>query len=391
MNILVVLGTRPDAIKLAPVIKALRRQRSFRVRVCATDQHGDLLDPVLDCFSIRPDCRLRVMRRNQTLGGLTARLLERLAPVLAAERPDLVIVQGDTTTALAAALSAHYLRIPVAHVEAGLRSGDKFAPFPEEMNRRLISRLADYHFAPTPHARDNLLAEGIPRRSIAVTGNTAIDAVLAVARRARRAARPPDPVAGVAWDRQRVVLVTLHRRESFGEPLRRACRALAVLAERNPGVEFVFPVHPNPRVRPVARQMLGGRANVHLVEPLDYPSFVWCMARASLIISDSGGVQEEAPSLGVPVLVARDVTERIEGIEAGMARLVGTDPRKIIAEAQALLDAAAPRTSQRKSRSFGRNPYGDGRASERIAAFLAKNTLPRRRIRPSRPSRPFRR
>jgi UDP-N-acetylglucosamine 2-epimerase len=347
------------------------------VRVCATDQHGDLLDPVLNFFSIRPDHRLRVMKHNQTLGGLTARLLERLSPVLADERPDLVVVQGDTTTALAAALSAYYFQIPVAHVEAGLRSGDKFAPFPEEMNRRLITRLADYHFAPTPHARDNLLAEGIRRKSIAVTGNTAIDAVLAVARRVRRTPRPPEPVAAVAWGRRRVVLVTLHRRESFGAPLRRACEALAVLAERNPRVEFVFPVHPNPQVRPVARTVLAGRANVHLVEPLDYLSFVWCMARASLIITDSGGIQEEAPSLGVPVLVARNVTERVEGIVAGMARLVGTDRRKIIAEAQGLLDETARRKTRRKSRPFGRNPYGDGRASERIAAFLAGIVRPR--------------
>jgi len=368
IKVLAVVGTRPDAIKLAPVVRALRRDRRFRVRVCATDQHSDLLEPVLNFFSIRPDSRLHVMKRNQTLGALTARLIGRLPAVLARERPDLVLVQGDTTTTFVAALAAYYAKIKVAHVEAGLRSGDKFAPFPEEMNRRLVTRLADYHFAPTPRARENLLAEKVAPQTIAVTGNTAIDAVLAVARRALRTPRPPAAVADVAWRDGRVVLVTLHRRESFGQPLRHVCEALLILASRNPHVEFVFPVHPNPNARRPARQVLRRQPNVHLVEPLDYLSFVWCMSRAHLILTDSGGIQEEAPSLGVPVLVARRVTERMEGIEAGVATLVGTDPRKILAEGQALID----RPIRRKRLLARRNPYGDGRASERIVAFLAK-------------------
>ncbi len=368
MRILVILGTRPDALKLAPVIVALRRDRRFRLRVCATGQHDELLQGVLHFFRIRPDYSLQIMRPDQSLGELTARMTAGLLDVIAADRPDWVIVQGDTTTAFLGALAAYYSRVRTAHVEAGLRSGDKWAPFPEEMNRRLIGHLADLHFAPTPRAKENLLAEGIPARDIVVTGNTGVDTLLAIARRVLRQARPPHEVAGIAWDARRVILMTFHRRESFGEPLRRVCNAILTLARRHPDVEFLYPVHPNPNVSETVGYLLGGLPNVHLTAPLDYLSFVWCMSRAHLIITDSGGVQEEAPSLGVPVLVAREVTEREEGVAAGLSKLVGTNPRTIVHETEILL--AKPR--RRPGLSRRKNPYGDGRASARIAAAMAK-------------------
>jgi len=368
MRVLLVFGTRPEAIKLAPVYRELKqRGKPFDCKVCVTAQHRQMLDTVLGLFEIQPDHDLDIMVPDQSLERLTAEVLLRLPPVLKADRPDIVLVQGDTTTAMAASLCAFYQHIPVGHVEAGLRTGNRYSPFPEEMNRRIVTRLAQYQFAPTDRARDNLLREGIAADSIAVTGNTVIDALLNLAEKARRLSTPPAAVADIPWDKRHVILITGHRRESFGEPFRQLCAAFKSLAQRNPEVEFVFPVHLNPKVRQPVGEILSGLSNFHLVEPLDYLSFVWCMDRCYLIITDSGGIQEEAPSLGKPVLVTRDVTERHEGIAAGTAKLVGTDPDRIIAETQTLLDDR----QQYEAMSHADNPYGDGHAAERIADFLA--------------------
>ncbi len=369
LKVLSIFGTRPEAIKLAPVIKALRaRPDDFASRVCVTGQHRELLDQVLRLFDIHPDHDLAVMQPDQSLFYSTARILTELEPVLAQEKPDWVLVQGDTTTSFVASLAAFYLRIPVAHVEAGLRSRDLAQPFPEEANRRLADTLATLHFAPTEGARLNLLAEGVPDSRIRVTGNTVIDALLDVA------ARPYDfsrgPLAALPVDSRRVILVTAHRRESFGEPLRALCQAIRALAERYSDAHIVYPVHLNPNVQQPVRELLGGFGNISLLEPLDYEPFVHLMKRSTLILTDSGGLQEEAPSLGVPVLVMREVTERPEGVAAGAARLVGTRTETIVAAASELLDSPALRT--RMSRV--QNPYGDGKASERILATLLEFT-----------------
>ena len=368
MRVLLVFGTRPEAIKMAPVYEELHRRGDlFRCKVCVTAQHRQMLDSVLDLFEIQSDYDLDIMAPDQSLERLTAELLERLPPVLAEEQPDVVLVQGDTTTAMVAAICAYYQQIRIGHVEAGLRSANMYSPFPEEINRRVVSHLAQYHFAPTERAREGLLREGVAEDAIAVTGNTVIDALLDLVERARRLSTPPEPVADLAWSEKRVVLITGHRRESFGEPLRRVCMAFRSLAQSNRDVEFVYPVHLNPNVRAPVNEILSGLSNFHLVEPLDYLSFVWCMDHSYLIITDSGGIQEEAPSLGKPVLVTRDVTERREGIEAGTAKLVGTDQDRIVAETQALLD----NREQYEAMSCAVNPYGDGHAAERIVDFLA--------------------
>ena len=366
LKVLSIFGTRPESIKLAPVIKALRAApQEFEWRVCVTGQHRQLLDPVLRLFDIRPDSDLKVMQPDQSLAELTARLLSGLAPVLAREKPDWVLIQGDTTTTLSAALAAYYQRFPVAHVEAGLRSHNPWHPYPEEFNRRLADALSTLHLAPTEGARRNLLAEGIPAERIRVTGNTVIDALLDVAARPYDFAR--GPLAGLPLDSRRIVLVTTHRRESFGAPLRALCHAIRQLAERYPrDVEVVLPVHLNPNVQKPVREELGRAANVALLEPLDYEPLVHLMKRATLILTDSGGLQEEAPSLGVPVLVLRRVTERPEGVEAGAARVVGTDTETIVAAAVRLLEN--PEEHRRMAQV--RNPYGDGQASRRILEAL---------------------
>lgn len=370
LKILSIFGTRPEAIKLAPVIKALRSApQQFVSRVCVTGQHRELLDPVLRLFTIRPDHDLAVMQPDQSLFELTARVLTGLEAVLAQEKPDWVIVQGDTTTTLAASLAAYYARTAVAHVEAGLRSGDPWQPFPEEFNRRLTDVLSTLHFAPTEGARQNLLAEGISDSRIRVTGNTVIDALLDIAARPYDFAR--SPLAGLPLDPdasgRRVILVTAHRRESFGAPLRNLCRAIRALAERYPReVEIVFPVHLNPHVQELVRQELGHSPNIALLPPLDYEPFVHLMKRSTLILTDSGGLQEEAPSLGVPVLVLRQVTERPEGVAAGSARVVGTDPDAVVAAAVRLLED--PQEHAQMARV--QNPYGDGKASQRIIKAL---------------------
>jgi len=362
--LLVVFGTRPEAIKLCPLIRELRSREPFTVRICVTAQHRGMLDQVLDAFRITPDYDLNLMRPGQTLSGLTARILEGLEPVLAAVSPDMVIVQGDTTTTLAAALAAFYHRIPSAHIEAGLRTGDPAHPFPEEINRVLTGHLADLHFAPTSRAAANLIAEGVPQTRIHVTGNTGIDAVLYVRDGLESGAMPSAEWACLDAAR-RLIVVTSHRRENFGAAFAREMRALARLAVR-PDVQLVYPVHRNPNVAGPAHELLGGRPNIHLVEPLPYVPFVDLLRRAYLIITDSGGIQEEAPSLGKPVLVMREKTERPEAVEAGTVKLVGTDEERIVAEATRLLDDPAEYTRMTRVH----NPYGDGHASRRIADTL---------------------
>jgi UDP-N-acetylglucosamine 2-epimerase (non-hydrolysing) len=366
-RVLVVCGTRPEAIKLAPVIRALAADARFTPSVAVTGQHRDLLDQVLGLFRIRPDFDLDLMRPDQDLYHVTAEALVGMRDVLAEAVPDLVVVQGDTTTTFAAALASFYERIPVAHVEAGLRTGDPFSPFPEEQNRVLTSRLAAHHFAPTPRARENLVREGVPAASIHVTGNTVVDALLEIAAEVGKVP-PPLPGKLAALDPgRRLVLVTAHRRESFGRGMRGICLAVSDLARRHPEVEFVFPVHPNPNVRLPAARILGDRPNVRLVDSLDYAQLVWLMTRAHVVLTDSGGIQEEVASLSVPALVLRDATERPEGVEAGGLRLVGTSRTRIVQETERLL--ADPELH--RNMAAAPNPFGDGRASERIRDVLA--------------------
>ncbi len=368
-RILFIFGTRPEAIKLSPVIRYMRRHaRGLEVRVCVTAQHRGMLDQVLDCFEIRPDCDLDLMQPGQSLAETTARILTALDPVLLREEAAMAVVQGDTTTTMAGAIAAFYRRIPVAHVEAGLRTGDLAQPFPEEFNRVATTRVAALHFAPTEWARRNLLAEGVPEERIRVTGNPGIDAILEVAGALQqgRLSAPAQPWPGPAPHAGRkLIVVTAHRRESFGEGIEHICDALAELATR-PGVQIVYPVHRNPHVLDPVTRRLEGHPQIVLTDPLDYVSFVDLMRHAYLILTDSGGIQEEAPSLGKPVLVLRERTERPEAVEAGTVKLVGSDPGKIVAEAGWLLDDAAE--YQRRSRIH--NPYGDGHASRRIAEAI---------------------
>lgn len=358
-KIICVVGTRPEAIKMAPVILALQAETWAEVRILATAQHRGMLDQVLAHFSLRPDIDLNMMRPNQSLTSLTARLLGELGDVLEAEAPDAVLAQGDTTTVMTTALACFYRHIPFGHVEAGLRTGDIWNPFPEEANRVIAGRLARWHFAPTASSRSNLLREGVDDGHIFVTGNTVIDALLMTAAQERELPEGIDPT-------RRLVLVTSHRRENFGEPFREICRALQALAAANPEVQFLYPVHPNPNVKDVAHEVLGNCLNIRLCEPLDYAPFVAAMKRAYLIISDSGGVQEEAPALGKPVLVLREETERPEAVDMGVVKLVGGNCDRIVAEAQRLLDDEAAYSSMAR----GISPYGDGKASERIVQVL---------------------
>jgi UDP-N-acetylglucosamine 2-epimerase (non-hydrolysing) len=366
-RVAVFIGTRPEAIKLCPLVLVLRREFDFATEVCATAQHRRMLDQVLSVFEVVPDVDLDLMRPDQSLDALAARALIAIGEHLSHSRPDLVLVQGDTTSVLCAALAAFHHQIPVGHVEAGLRTGDPRAPFPEEMNRVLTTRLADLHFAPTESARDNLLREGVDARSVFVTGNTVIDALQCGLARIR--VDPPE-IPGLPADwREReeeapLVLVTGHRRENFGPRLEAICRALAGLAAAFPRACFVYPVHDNPRVREPVRALLGGLPNVHLLEPLAYLPFVALMAASSLILADSGGIQEEAPCLGKPVLILRDKTERAEIVTAGCGMLVGASKDQIMQAASRLL--ADPGARRRMSRAA--SLYGDGDASGRIAA-----------------------
>jgi UDP-N-acetylglucosamine 2-epimerase (non-hydrolysing) len=361
---MVVFGTRPEAVKMAPVVARLRESAEFRPIVVVTAQHREMLDQVLRLFDITPDRDLDIMRAEQSLFDIATRALAGLDPVLRELRPAMVLVQGDAASTMLGALAAFYHRIPVGHVEAGLRTHDKYQPYPEEMNRRLTSVLADLHFAPTPWARDNLLREGTPRERVVVTGNTVIDALRDVAGRPGVELPPGLP----PLDGRRMLLVTTHRRENWGEPLRQVYLALIDLLERFPDVVVVFSVHPNPAVRRLADDILGGHPRAHLIAPPDYGPFVRLMARAYLILTDSGGLQEEAPALGTPVLVLREVTERPEGVAAGTVELVGTSRARIAERAARLLADAAARDAMAAVRS----PYGDGQAARRIVGALRR-------------------
>lgn len=361
-KVMVVFGTRPEAIKMAPVIKELQKVPDINTVVTVTAQHREMLDQVLRLFEIQPDYDLNLMENQQDLFSITTGALNGLKGVLEAERPDLVIVHGDTTTTLAASLAAFYMRIPVAHVEAGLRTRNKYSPYPEEMNRTLTGRLAELHFAPTDTSRENLLAEATAEFKIWVTGNTVIDALLSIIRDDYEFG--PE-FAGIDMTK-RMLLVTTHRRENWGERMREIYRALLELVEEFPDIAVVFPVHRNPIVRSIAEEMLSGQPRIHLLDPLDYEPFAHLMNRSYLVITDSGGLQEEAPALGKPVLVLRDTTERPEAVIAGTVKLVGTNRRKIYEETKKLL--SDPREYDKMARAI--NPYGDGKAARRIVREL---------------------
>lgn len=370
MRVLSVFGTRPEAIKMAPVVSKLRERGDVDARVCVTGQHRSMLDEVLRTFGVRPDYDLAVMKPGQTLADVTSGVLLGLQPVLCDFRPDWVVVQGDTTTTMAAALAAFYERIPVAHVEAGLRTGQMYNPWPEEANRKISCVLASRHYPPTEQARRNLLREGVAEGDILVTGNTVIDALLSVVDRIRSSRDMERSLrASFPWlqERRKLVLVTGHRRESFGTGFRDICAAISSIANRN-DLDIVYPVHLNPNVREPVFSTLGGRGNIHLIEPLDYVSFVYLMSRCHLILTDSGGIQEEAPALGKPVLVMRETSERMEAVQAGVAKLVTTSPDRIVAEVTRLVeDAAAYEAMSRAA-----NPFGDGFAAEKIVSDLMK-------------------
>lgn len=362
-----VIGTRPEAIKMAPIIRELRRQSdTFAVKVCLTGQHRQLIDGTLELFAIEPDYDLDSMRPAQSLTGSFMSILTALEPVLLSERPDWLLVQGDTTTVLAASMAAYFQRIRLAHVEAGLRTGDKYQPFPEEFNRRVASMVADIHFAPTEWAADNLRREGVPDNRIVVTGNTVIDAVHYVS--ALPYDKPITPLLELPFGRKRVILVTLHRREQFGDGIIEILSGLRRLADSRTDVQIVYPVHLNPGVREPAMRLLGDHPNITLLPPLDYQPFLWLMRHCHFVITDSGGLQEEAPGLGKPLLVLRDKTERPEAIELGFARLVGVTSQQIVEGCLSLLDDQS--VYQRMAEGWQQNIYGDGRAAARIADTL---------------------
>lgn len=365
-KIAVIFGTRPEAIKLCPVIHALKADGGLAIHTCVTGQHRQMIDQVLEVFDVQPDVDLNLMKPNQTLAGLTARAIEKLDEYFTEFKPDVVLVQGDTTTVMTAALTAFYHKIDVGHVEAGLRTYNKYSPFPEEINRRVVGPIARYHFAPTAAAGEALRKELIDPGCIYVTGNTVIDALFSARDRVRR--QPPPLPEGLAESirGRRILLVTGHRRESFGEPFENICRAIATLVQQHPDVAVVYPVHLNPKVQEPVKRLLSGANRIHLIEPQPYLPFVWLMDQATLVLTDSGGVQEEAPSLGKPVLVMRETTERPEGIAAGNAKLVGTDYEKIVGETTRLLTNPAAYQAM----ASANNPYGDGQASQRIVDIL---------------------
>ncbi len=365
-KVLFVFGTRPEAIKMAPIIRMMKISDRFTVRVCVTAQHREMLDQVLTFFKITPDHDLNLMKPDQTLFDFTAQSLKGLEAVLLQERPDIIMVQGDTTSAFVGALAGFYARVKIAHVEAGLRSGNNYSPYPEEMNRILAGHLADYHFAPTDRAAQNLYREGVTS-NVWVVGNSVIDALhLGLAIIKERGDAEYQQYFRFVDFKRRVVLITGHRRESFGKPFEQICTALKWLADTFDDVEIVYPVHLNPNVQEPVYRIMQGHNRIHLIDPLSYPYLIWLMNRAYLVITDSGGIQEEAPSLGKPVLVMRDVTERTEGIEAGTARLVGTRTEDIISQAESLLTDQT--LYQRMAKSV--NPYGDGRTSEKMVTIL---------------------
>ncbi len=376
-SLLFIFGTRPEAIKLAPVIIKANKCKKFSVKICVSAQHRQMLDQVLRIFDIKPDYDLNIMQDNQNLFDVTINSLRKLKDVVKNENPDIVVVQGDTTTAFVASLSSYYLRIKVAHIEAGLRTKDKFNPFPEEINRRLIDCLSDIYFVPTEKARQNLLSEGFDKRNIFVTGNTVVDSLLMIVEK-----QGHEKVQkyyenyfykkySIDLNSRNTILVTAHRRESFGKDFENICKGLRMIAENNLNVQIVYPVHLNPNVQKPVRKILQNQKNIYLIEPLDYLSFVFLMQKSYLILTDSGGIQEEAPSLGKPVLVIRKTTERPEGIESGVAKVIGVSSESIYSETMKLLKDN--RLYRRMSKAI--NPYGDGRASERIVSILLKECL----------------
>jgi UDP-N-acetylglucosamine 2-epimerase (non-hydrolysing) len=359
IKVLSIFGTRPEAIKMAPVVQALEADQQIESLVCVTAQHREMLDQVLNLFEITPDIDLNLMKPGQSLSELTARVFTHLDPVLKDLKPDWILVQGDTTTVMSAALCAFYNQVKVGHVEAGLRTGDKWQPFPEEVNRKVAGVIADLHFAPTAYSKQNLLKENIPSENVIITGNTVIDALHQIAARSYEFSK--GPLAQIPFDK-RIVTITAHRRENFGQPIEEICQAILELAKTYSDVQFVYPVHLNPRVQEPVHRLLGGIDNISLLEPLEYLPMVQLLKRSELLLTDSGGLQEEAPGVGVPVLVLREVTERPEGVEAGTVRLVGTDRMKIVQEAKKLLDDKAAYEQMAKAV----NPYGDGKAAQRI-------------------------
>jgi len=365
-KILFVFGTRPEAIKMAPVIKEFRKyQNSFDVKVCVTAQHRQMLDQVLNLFEIVPDYDLNIMKPNQDLYDITANVLLSIKDILKRENPDLIFVQGDTTTTFAASLASFYQKVPVAHIEAGLRTYNIYSPFPEEINRQLTTRIAKYHFAPTNRARENLIREGINVDKIYITGNTVIDALLEVIEKIKN---KEIKINNYNITDRKYILITGHRRENFGKGFESICYALKEIAINNPDIDIVYPVHLNPNVQKPVFEILSNIPNVYLIEPLDYEPFVYIMDKSYIILTDSGGIQEEAPSLGKPVLVMRDTTERPEAVEAGTVRLVGTDKEKIVNEVEKLLYDK----NEYEKMSKAVNPYGDGKASERVFEILLK-------------------
>ncbi|MCB5195598.1 non-hydrolyzing UDP-N-acetylglucosamine 2-epimerase [Deefgea salmonis] len=373
MKVLVVFGTRPEAIKMAPVVAALQADARFDAKVCVTAQHRQMLDQVLALFAIKPDFDLDLMQQGQDLTDITSRVLLGMRGVFAQWQPDIVLVHGDTSTTMAASLAAFYQRIPVGHVEAGLRTGNIYSPWPEEMNRKIAGAISAVHFSPTETSKNNLLREAVNPAHVHVTGNTVIDALLDVAARIKNDSELNAELAAqfpFLDATKRLILVTGHRRENFGQGFENICAALAELAQR-PDVEILYPMHLNPNVQEPVRRILSGLPNVHLIEPQDYLPFVYLMTRANLILTDSGGVQEEAPSLGKPVLVMRDTTERPEAVDAGTVKLVGTNQALIVKEATELLDN--PAAYEQMSRAH--NPYGDGLAAKRINDILATGSF----------------
>jgi UDP-N-acetylglucosamine 2-epimerase (non-hydrolysing) len=366
-NILFVFGTRPEAIKMAPVIKEFQKNKfKFNVKICVTGQHKEMLEQVLDFFEIKYDYNLAVMKKNQTLAEVTTAIINQLDKILKKESIDLILVQGDTTTAYAGAVAAFYNKIKIGHIEAGLRSHDLYSPFPEEANRAMISRIGDFHFAPTTTAAKNLYHEGI-RKHVYVTGNTVIDALQLTLKKIKKEKFHPQHLSNY-MGKERIILVTGHRRESFGKPFEDFCKGILKIAGEFPDVTIVYPVHFNPNVRKTVQHILGKTRNIHLIEPLDYPSMIWMMQRSHFIITDSGGIQEEGPSLKKPILVTRKVTERMEGIQSGTSKLVGTDTdtiyrfsKKLLTQ-QSFYDKMANRL----------NPYGEGNSSEQIAKIISR-------------------
>jgi UDP-N-acetylglucosamine 2-epimerase (non-hydrolysing) len=373
MKVLTVFGTRPEAIKMAPLVKLLEQQEDIESIVCVTAQHRQMLDQVLELFDIKPDHDLNIMKPGQTLAGITTEILNRIEVVLKQEKPDLILVHGDTSTTFATALAAYYHRIPVGHVEAGLRTGDIYSPWPEEANRKLTGALAKLHFAPTEQSKNNLLSENVDPAGITITGNTVIDALLWV----KTKLEEDQALSQLLSDRfpflgenRKLVLITGHRRENFGDGFERICSAIKSLAVKFPDTDFVYPVHLNPNVREPVGRILDGVSNVHLIEPQDYLPFVYLMTRSTVILTDSGGIQEEAPSLGKPVLVMRDTTERPEAVAAGTVRLVGTNMERIKNEVSLLLTDEQAYNEM----SFAHNPYGDGKACERIVEIIRERS-----------------